>query len=103
LVVQRTALDMLLLDPGWLQSKLAATGNPQALIADYDRHGISRAQNLVGRTLRLKAGICTRDQRQLIPQLLGRLMACEEIAATGFLDHARRTSSLPTILTRRRP
>ena len=102
-MVQRTALDMLLLDPGWLQSKLAATGNPQALIADYDRHGISRAQNLVGRTLRLKAGICTRDQRQLIPQLLGRLMACEEIAATGFLDHARRTSSLPTILTRRRP
>jgi hypothetical protein len=70
--MERERLDALLLDPGWLKEKLAATGNPHALVADYQQHGASELQNFIGRTLRLTTGICTRDQRQLIPQLLGR-------------------------------
>jgi WD40 repeat protein len=97
----RDTLDTLLLDPDWLESKLAATGNPQTLIADYDQYGLGEAQRLIGRTLQLTAGIVARDQRQLMPQLLCRLMACQSVAATGFLHRARRILSSPAILTRR--
>ena len=72
---ERQKLDALLLDPGWLMAKLTATGNTAALVADYDRYAAGEPQKVIGRTLRLTAGICARDQRQLIPQLLGRLMA----------------------------
>jgi WD40 repeat protein len=98
---ERDRLDKLLLDPRWLKAKLAATRSPETLLADYDRHSADEVQALIGRTLRLSAGICTRDQRQLIPQLLGRLMGCEEVTATGFLDRARRAISPPAILTLR--
>ena len=73
----------LLLDPSWLAAKLAATANTAALIADYDRYAVNEPQKLIGRTLRLTAGICARDQRQLIPQLLGRLMTNANVGATG--------------------
>ena len=86
----REALDALLLDPGWLTAKLAATGNYQALPADYDQYGVGEAQNLIGRTLRLTAAICARDQRQLNSQLIGRLMGCENSILSGFVDAARR-------------
>jgi WD40 repeat protein len=98
---ERERLDELLLDPGWLKAKLEATGNPQALIADYEQYAVGQVQNLIGRTLRLTVGICARDPRQLIPQLLGRLMACEDIAARHFLDAARRHLGRPAILTQR--
>jgi hypothetical protein len=65
---ERDHLDRLLLDPGWLKAKLGATGNAQALVADYDRHSTGELQTLIGRTLRLAVGICARDPRQLIPQ-----------------------------------
>jgi hypothetical protein len=94
---ERERLDALLLDPSWLTAKLAATGNIAALVADYDQYGVGKGQKLIGRTLRLTAGICARDQRQLIPQLLGRLMA-NAIIATGFLEAARRSIVLPVIL-----
>jgi len=68
----RETLDALLLDPGWLRAKLEATGSPQALVADYEQHGHGQMQRLIGRTLRLTAGILARDERQLLPQLLGR-------------------------------
>jgi len=45
--------------------------------------GSLEPQKLIGRTLRLTAGICARDQRQLIPQLLGRLMTNANVGATG--------------------
>jgi WD40 repeat protein len=96
---ERETLDAILLDPSWLKAKLAATGNPAALVADYDHYTVGAVQNLIGRTLRLTAGICARDQRQLIPQLLGRLMANESVATTGFLEAARRQLSPPAILT----
>ena len=62
---------------------LATTANTAALIADYDRYAVNEPQKLIGRTLRLTAGICARDQRQLIPQLLGRLMTNANVGATG--------------------
>jgi WD40 repeat protein len=98
---ERETLDALLLDPGWLKEKLAATGNPHALVVDYQQHGRGDLQNFIGRTLRLTTGICTRDQRQLIPQLLGRIMGFKGIGTTGFLEAARRQLWPPAILTRR--
>jgi NB-ARC domain/WD domain, G-beta repeat/APAF-1 helical domain len=97
--MERERLDALLLDPGWLKEKLAAIGNPQALVADYEQHGIGELQNFIGRTLRLTTGICTRDQRQLIVQLLGRVMGCKAAGTTSFLESARRHLSPPAILT----
>jgi WD40 repeat protein len=96
---ERQRLDTLLLDPGWLKAKLVATGNSAGLVADYDNYAQGEAQSLIGRTLRLTAGICARDQRQLMPQLLGRLMANECVSATGFLEAARRQIAPPAILT----
>ena len=73
----RERLTRLLLDPGWLREKLAATGNPQALVSDYEQYGVGEAQNFIGRTIRLVSGILARDPRQLMPQLLGRLIVCQ--------------------------
>src|ERR1700733_14885775 len=86
---ERDRLDTLLLDPGWLKAKLEATANPQALVADYHRYGVGEAQSLIGRTLLLVGGICARDLRQLLPQLIGRLVGFEAIGASGFLENAR--------------
>lgn len=86
----RATLDQILLDPGWLQAKLTATKSPQALVADYEQHGITPMQNFIGRTLRLTSGICARDPRQLLPQLAGRLMSCDDPGAPRFLERVRR-------------
>jgi WD40 repeat protein len=94
----RERLDALLLDPGWLEAKLEATANPQALAADYQRYGIGEAQGLIGGALRLISGICARDARQLPQQLIGRLAGFEAIAESGFLDRARRLLSHPSIV-----
>jgi NB-ARC domain/WD domain, G-beta repeat/APAF-1 helical domain len=96
---ERDRLDRLLLDPGWLKAKLAVTRSLQALVNDYDRHAADEVQTLIGRTLRLSAGICARDPSQLIPQLLGRLMAYE--GAKQFLDAARHHLPRPSIITER--
>src|SRR5208283_2309353 len=98
---ERESLDELLLDPGWLKAKLSATGSPLALITDYEQHGAGELQNFIGRTLRLTAGILARDQRQLMPQLLGRIMNCRGAGTGGFLEAARRQISPPAILTQR--
>jgi hypothetical protein len=98
---ERDHLDKLLLDPSWLKAKLEAIRSPQALVADYDRHSADEFQALIGHTLRLSAGICARDHRQLIPQLLGRLMACEGIVAKRFLAEARDHLSRPSFVTER--
>jgi WD domain, G-beta repeat len=99
----RAALDAKLLDPGWLQAKLAATTSTLALASDYEKLGQGRMQSLVGRTLRLIAGICARDPRQLMPQLLGRLSmtASADPGAPAFLAAVRRHVILPAILTQR--
>ena len=78
-------------------NELAVSGSAWALIADYDRNSASELQTLIGRTLRLSAGVCARDRCQLIPQLLGHLMTCE--GAKHFLDMARHHLSRPSIVT----
>jgi WD40 repeat protein len=98
---ERERLDALLLDVRWLQAKLAVTRDPQAIVGDYDRHAAGVVQSLVGRTLRLTAGIFVRDPRQLVPQLLGRLMAFDNLAVTAFLNGARLLVPRPAMLTQR--
>jgi WD40 repeat protein len=97
---ERETLDAILLDPSWLRAKLVATGSPAALVADYDQHGAGELQNFIGRTLRLLTGICARDQRQLMPQLLGRMKRCKSLRTADFLEAARREVFPPAILTR---
>ena len=59
-------------------------------------------QSLIGRTLRLTAGICARDPRQLLPQLLGRLMACDATRPhRRFLQPRASALIRPAILTQR--
>ena len=98
---QRDALDRLLLDPGWLKAKLEVTKSPIMLVNDYEQFGVSEAHNLIGRTLRLIAGICTRDPRQLLPQLYGRLMASPPVMETGFVDRLAKELPLPSLITTR--
>jgi hypothetical protein len=95
---ERHRLDKLLLDPSWLTQKLAATANAAALVADYDHYAMGELQQVIGRTLRLTAGICSRDQRQLIPQLLGRLMTNKIVTGTDYLNAARQCLPLPACL-----
>jgi WD40 repeat protein len=94
----RVGLDARLLDPGWLQVKLTATASPLALVADYEKFGQGQMQSLIGRTLRLTSGICARDPRQLMPQLLGRLMTAVDPAAPAFLAAARLHVVRPALL-----
>jgi hypothetical protein len=98
---ERDRLDRLLLDPGWLKAKLSTTGNSHALVADYERYGAGELQNFIGRTLRLTAGILARDERQLMPQLSGRIMNCKGVGTAAFLEAARGQISPPAILTQR--
>ena len=72
LINQRTEL---LLDPIWLQAKFECIGTTQALIEDYEQLGQSEMEDLIRQTLPLIAGICSRDKRQLLPQLYGRLLS----------------------------
>jgi hypothetical protein len=95
---EREKLDALLLDPAWLKAKLDATRNPLGLFLDYQQYGAGEAQSLIGRTLRLITGICTRDARQLLPQLIGRLAGFNAISATDFLADARRLVPRPAIV-----
>lgn len=80
-----------LIDPTWLASKLAATQNAIALAEDYKRFGTTALHDQIGRTLRVCAGILTRDPRQLAPQLIGRLMLSRESGCEHFLASLRRS------------
>jgi WD40 repeat protein len=85
----RGPLDALLLSPAWMQGKLSALRTPQSLISDYDRYAADDFSRLIGRTLRLTAGIITRDRNQLLPQLIGRLISVEGNVASKFREQAR--------------
>jgi WD40 repeat protein len=95
---ERNRLDALLLDPSWLKTKLEATANPQDLVSDYQHYGVGEAQSLICRTLQLIGGICARDPRQLLPQLMGRLEGFEVLATSNFLSEARRLAPRPAII-----
>jgi hypothetical protein len=97
---ERETVDALLTGPRWLETKLATTG-PEALVADFERYGAGQLQTFIGQTLRLTTGILARDRRQLMPQLLGRVMGCKAGGAAEFLKAARRQLSPPAILEQR--
>ena len=94
---ERAELDALLENPAWLQAKLDALGNPQALIADYRQFGQGQVQNLIRRTLWLIADICARDKRQLLVQLPGRLMSQAGVAP--FCSAALQMIKRPALVT----
>lgn len=95
---ERDKLANLLLDPAWLQAKLAVTSSPQNLVADYNQYGRSSIHVLIGQTLRLTSGICMRNQSQLLPQLLGRISRDAAPQAAAFLDKVRQLIQQPAIL-----
>ena len=96
---ERDRLEAVLADPGWLSAKLSVLASPQALVADYENYAEGELQQLIGRTLRLTMGICARDPRQLMPQLIGRLLPfSEHEACSHFLDRARWQRPHPALL-----
>jgi WD40 repeat protein len=96
---ERAALDELLLDPGWLQAKLASTRNLYLLFSDYQQFSQTPFQTFIGRTFRLISGICARDPAQLLPQLYGRIMGFGYPETTQFLEQARKHLSSAALLT----
>jgi WD40 repeat protein len=100
----RAKLDSLLMSPGWMQIKLAATG-PRNLIDDY-RYAHTQGQRLTGQTLDLVGGVLAHDERQLIQQILGRLRMDltddpAEVVAVGALIRDARTLADPPALVPR--
>jgi WD40 repeat protein len=96
---EREGLESLLSNPEWLRVKLSALSSPQSLVVDYDNYAEGELQQLIGRALRLTMGICARDPRQLMPQLIGRLLPfneCEE--CSRFLNRARLQIVRPALL-----
>lgn len=94
----RTALDKLLLSPEWIAAKLQALEDAQALAADYEQYGRGTGQALIGEVLRLVGGIVHRDPKQVLPQLLGRLMNKRGLGLNRFLKRARNQVSTPAVL-----
>ena len=92
-------LGQILMSPAWLQQKLEVFG-AQRLVEDY-RFAFNDAQRLVGRTLQLVADILRRDERQLAPQLIGRLMGIDVDGLQDFLREASVEMPLPAILPMR--
>jgi hypothetical protein len=88
---ERGNLDTLLLDPAWLKAKLEATKNPLALFLDYQQYGAGEAENLIGRTLRLIAGIVSRDGRQLPVHLADRLSRIKTAGLPDFVEKRGRS------------
>ena len=95
---ERRRLDALLTNPAWLKAKLEATGNPAAMVSDYEQYANSELQQYIGRTLRLTSGICARDRRQLIPQFLGRFSRGKAAKTRDFLAAARGQLSPPSLV-----
>jgi WD40 repeat protein len=94
----REVLAELLLDPAWIERKLAEVGI-LPLLADYQQlvrqDDIARRQ--IGQTLVLVSGILTRDPRQTMLQLLGRLNGEDTAELESFLRRARDRVSAPAL------
>ncbi|MGE0699994.1 MAG: AAA family ATPase, partial [Hyphomicrobiaceae bacterium] len=94
----------LLLDPAWMKAKLELHHSPQPLLADYRASAdeLGDTTKKVRQTLELLAGILTRDERQLVPQLLGRLDAPKEFreneSIQRLLSRARALVQPPLLL-----
>lgn len=97
---ERAILDDMLLDVTWVRAKLHATG-PHSLISDYCSLANGRAQELIGRTLDLTAGILARDPQQLPAQLLARLAPEDATGLEAFLSDARKCLVSPSMVPTR--
>ena len=82
-------VERFLLNPAWVAGKLTALGGALSLVEDYRRFGSSKTHDHLARTLRLCAGILSRDARQLAPQMIGRLTDCGEHELEKFLHQVR--------------
>lgn len=91
-------VEALLLDPGWLVEKLKWTKRPHSLVTDYDQYAADKPQMLIGRAIRLIVGICSRDPRQLLPQLAGRLIENSHPEIEKFTLRALKALSRPAII-----
>ncbi len=100
-------LRSLLCDPDWMIRKLAALRTPQPLIEDYRNFAsdYESTESFIGRALILSAESLARDQRQLIPHLLGRLGSLDGKRALQLVDFLKKTrlSMLPPALILQRP
>jgi WD40 repeat protein len=97
---ERAILDDMLLNVTWARAKLHTTGL-HSLISDYSSLANSRAQELIGRTLDLAAGILTRDPQQFPAQLLGRLAPEDATGLETFLSDARKYLVSPSMVPTR--
>jgi WD40 repeat protein len=84
---QADKLRDLLLDYGWIRSRLAATGVP-GVLADYEQLPDDADLRLVQGALRLSAHVLARDPAQLGGQLLGRLLGQPSPAIQELLEEA---------------
>lgn len=94
---QRAArADKFLMSPDWMQQKVMALG-PRALIEDY-QYAHTTAHDLIKRVLELVARILTRDPRQLLPQLLGRLGGSNAAGLHEMLQICRQMVTGPALM-----
>jgi WD40 repeat protein len=98
---ERETLDAVLLDAKWMQRKLNELRGPLGIVEDYRRFSRKGAHRVLGRTLQLAAGILSRDRRQLMAQLLGRLMHRSDQDLVSFLLGARNLIPRPSLVTKR--
>ena len=88
------ALDAMLLNPSWL---LRLRGREFLLVGEYERHGLSEAQDLISQRLRLLDRYAG-DERQLMPQLIEGLAGHEAFARSQVLQDLRRFVPRPAIV-----
>ena len=82
---RRDELRQLLLDYGWLQAQLAASGI-NGLIADYDDLSDDKTVRLVQNSLRLSSHVLAISPEQLMPRLWGHLMDRPPPGVKSLLD-----------------
>lgn len=101
----RVALNKLLTDPEWIEGKVKATRGALELIEDYSRFASpdQPLHYLIRRTLRLTSRILARDDRQVLPQLHGRLIGgVTSKEGAEFLDSTLKRIPNGTLIETRR-
>ena len=96
---EQKAVEALLLDPAWLTKKIEAIGDPALLMDDYKLSAGGWEQFSVAKALGLSASAIARDSRQLLPQLLDRLMCDEDQMAPEFVKAAHRQLAFPALVS----
>jgi WD40 repeat protein len=95
------AADRLLLDPAWMQAKLAVLG-VQPLLADYVGQPRQSAGFATGAVLAMQANVVAKRPRELLAQLLGRLSS-EDAPGVGVCLKETRSRLSPPALVPFRP